>query len=141
MYIREAEKYISKIQSKYRCITIMGPRQSGKTTLSKKLFPDFKYYNFESPDLRSQVLLDPRSFLKSSQSAILDEVQKVPELLSYLQEILDDPSDSRKLILTGSNNLLLDENISQSLAGRTKFIELFPLQRRELPEKERINEA
>ena len=140
MYRREAEKYISKIQSKYRCITIMGPRQSGKTTLSKKLFPDFKYYNFESPDLRSQVLLDPRSFLNSLQSAILDEVQKVPELLSYLQEILDDPSDSRKLILTGSNNLLLHEKISQSLAGRTRIIELFPLQRRELPKKERIND-
>ena len=107
MYSREAEKYISKIKSKYQCIIIMGPRQSGKTTLSKNLFPDFKYYNFESPDLRSQVLLDPRSFLKSSQSAILDEpkkerIQKVPELLSYLQEILDDPSDTRKLILTGS---------------------------------------
>ncbi len=139
MYIREIEKYISGICSKYRCITIMGPRQSGKTTLSKKLFPDYKYFNFESPDLRSRVLLDPRSFLNSLQSAILDEVQKVPELLSYLQEILDDPSDSRKLVLTGSNNLLLHEKISQSLAGRTRIIELFPLQRKELPIKQKID--
>jgi len=119
----------------------MGPRQSGKTTLSKALFPKFEYFTFESPDLRSQVLLDPRSFLNSLSSAILDEIQKVPELLSYIQEILDDPSDSRKLILTGSNNLLLHEKISQSLAGRTRIIELFPLQRAELPKNERINDS
>lgn len=137
MYTREAEKYISRIQSKYRCLTIMGPRQSGKTTLSKKLFPEFEYFTFESPDLRSRVLMDPKSFLKSISSSILDEVQKVPELLSYIQEILDDPSDSRKLILTGSNNLLLHEKISQSLAGRTRIIELLPLQRKELPDEER----
>lgn len=137
MYTREAEKYISRIQSKYRCITIMGPRQSGKTTLSKKLFPAFEYFTFESPELRSRVLLDPKSFLKSISSSILDEVQKVPELLSYIQERLDDPSDSRKLVLTGSNNLLLHEKISQSLAGRTRIIELLPLQRKELPDEER----
>lgn len=140
MYTRAAEKYISRIQSKYRCITIMGPRQSGKTILSKKLFPTFDYFTFESPDLRSRVLMDPKSFLKSISSSILDEVQKVPELLSYIQEILDDPSDSRKLILTGSNNLLLHEKISQSLAGRTRIIELLPLQRKELPDKERSND-
>jgi predicted AAA+ superfamily ATPase len=140
MYTRAAEKYISRIQSKYRCITIMGPRQSGKTTLSKKLFPKFEYFSFESPDLRSRVLLDPKSFLKSISSSVLDEVQKIPELLSYLQEILDDASDSRKLVLTGSNNLLLHEKISQSLAGRTRIIELLPLQRKELPEKERPND-
>jgi predicted AAA+ superfamily ATPase len=139
MYSREAEKYISSIRSKYRCITIMGPRQSGKTTLSKKLFPDFDYFSFESPDLRSRVLLDPKSFLSSLKSSILDEVQKVPELLSYIQEILDDPSDSRNLILTGSNNLLLHEKISQSLAGRTRIVELFPLQRKELPKEERFD--
>jgi len=140
MYSREAEKYIAGVRSQYRCITIMGPRQSGKTTLSKKLFPDLEYFSFESPDLRSRVLLDPKSFLNSIQSAILDEVQKVPELLSYIQEILDDPSDSRKLILTGSNNLLLHEKISQSLAGRTRIVELFPLQREELTREERIDD-
>ncbi len=137
MYTRKIEKYITHIQSKYRCITIMGPRQSGKTTVSQKLFPDFDYFTFESPDLRSRVLMDPKSFLKSISSSILDEVQKVPELLSYIQEILDDPSDSRKLILTGSNNLLLHEKISQSLAGRTRILELFPIERDELPHEER----
>ncbi len=137
MYTRAAEKYIARIQSRYRCITIMGPRQSGKTTLSKKLFPDFDYFTFESPELRSRVRLDPKSFLTSISSSILDEVQKVPELLSYIQEILDTPSDARKLILTGSNNLLLHEKISQSLAGRTRIIELFPLEREELPHEER----
>ena len=140
MYKREAEKYIKSIRSKYRCITIMGPRQSGKTTLSRKLFPKFEYFTFESPDLRSQVLLDPKSFLNSLSSAILDEVQKVPELLSYIQEVLDNPSDSRIFILTGSNNLLLHEKISQSLAGRTRIIELYPLQRKELPKKDKLND-
>ncbi len=136
MYIRKAEKYIGHIQSRYRCITIMGPRQSGKTTVSKKLFPDFDYFSFESPELRSRVLLDPKSFLKSISSSVFDEVQKVPEILSYLQEILDDPQDARKFVLTGSNNLLLYEKISQSLAGRTRIIELFPLEREELPPDE-----
>ncbi len=137
MYTRNVEKYIARIQSRYRCITIMGPRQSGKTTVSQKLFPDFDYFTFESPELRSRVLLDPKSFLKAISSSIFDEVQKVPELLSYLQEILDDSSDSRRFILTGSNNLLLHEKISQSLAGRTRIIELFPLEREELPREER----
>lgn len=140
MYNREIEKYIIGIQERYKCITVMGPRQSGKTTLCRALFPKFEYYTFESPDLQSQVLMDPRSFLDSISSAILDEIQKVPELLSYIQEILDDPTDSRKLILTGSNNLLLHEKISQSLAGRTRIIELFPLQRVELPDQEKPND-
>jgi len=138
MYKRTLEKYISGIRSKYKCITIMGPRQSGKTTLSKKLFPKFQYFTFESPDLRSQVLLDPRAFLKTISSAVLDEIQKVPELLSYIQEILDDPLDKRRLVLTGSNNLLLQEKISQSLAGRTRIIELLPLERNELFKKDKI---
>ena len=138
MYKRTLEKYISSIRSKYKCITIMGPRQSGKTTLSKKLFPKFQYFTFESPDLRSRVLLDPRAFLKTISSAVLDEIQKVPELLSYIQEILDDPLDKRRLVLTGSNNLLLQEKISQSLAGRTRIIELLPLERNELPKKDKI---
>jgi len=140
MFQRHAEKYISSILPRYRCITIMGPRQSGKTTLSRKLFPDFEYVTFESPDLRSRVLMDPKSFLNALPSAVLDEVQKVPELLSYIQEILDNPADSRKLILTGSNNLLLHEKISQSLAGRTRIIELLPLQRNELPKAQQAKD-
>ncbi|PID99741.1 MAG: AAA family ATPase, partial [Acidobacteria bacterium] len=82
------------------------------------------------------MLLDPKAFLKSISSSVFDEVQKVPELLSYLQEILDDPLDTRKFVLTGSNNLLLHEKISQTLAGRTRIIELFPLERAELPSEE-----
>jgi len=140
MYQRNIKTYIAAIRSKYKCITIIGPRQSGKTTLSRALFPEFDYFSFESPDLRSQVVLDPRAFLNSLSSAVLDEIQKVPDLLSYLQEILDDPSDSRQFILTGSNNLLLHQKISQSLAGRTRILELFPLQRTELPQTERFDD-
>lgn len=139
MYERNIKTYIAAIRSRYKCITIMGPRQSGKTTLNRALFPELDYYSFESPDLRSQVVLDPRGFLRSLSSAVLDEIQKVPELLSYLQEILDDPSDTRQFILTGSNNLLLHEKISQSLAGRTRIVELFPMQRAELPKRERFD--
>jgi len=101
--------------------------------LSRKVFSEFEYYSFESPDLRSRVELDPRSFLRSIPSAVLDEIQKVPDLTSYIQEVLDDPADTREFILTGSVNLLLHEKISQSLAGRTRIIELLPLQREELP--------
>lgn len=134
MYTRHLEKLIARLIQKYRCITLVGPRQSGKTTLCKKLFPTFEYFSFESPDIQDLFEYDPRGFLEGiSGSAVFDEVQKVPELLSYLQEILDDKKDSRKFILTGSNNLRLSHNVSQTLAGRTRILQVLPLQRAEIP--------
>jgi hypothetical protein len=119
---------------KRQCLTLIGPRQSGKTTLCKKIFPEYEYYTFESPDIREQFYFDPRGFLQNIKfSAIFDEVQKVPELLSFLQEILDSSEDRRKFVLTGSNNLLLSNKISKTLAGRTKILQLLPLQRQEIP--------
>ena len=133
MYKRHLEKYIKSIIEKYRCITLVGPRQSGKTTLSKKLFPEYEYFSFESPDTQDIFEYDPRGFFKNIQgNAIFDEVQKIPDLLSYLQEILDDKSDHRKFILTGSNNLQLSSKVSQTLAGRTRILQLLPLQRDEI---------
>lgn len=139
MYKRSIEPYLEKIAKKYRCITMVGPRQSGKTTLAKKMFADFDYYNFENPDTRDRAEYDPRQFLLNiKKSVILDEIQKVPEILSYLQEILDDKSDQRQFILTGSNNLKISEKVSQSLAGRTRILEILPLQRCEIPESIRF---
>ena len=136
MYKRHLEEKISKLIQQYECITLVGPRQSGKTTLCRKLFPDYQYFSFESPDVLDIFDYDPRGFLNGiKQNAIFDEVQKVPKLLSYLQEILDDRNDKRKFILTGSNNLKLSRNVSQTLAGRTRILQLLPLQRDEIPDE------
>lgn len=133
MYDRLLEKPIMASITQYRCLTLVGPRQSGKTTLSKKLFPKYQYFSFENPNTRELFQEDPLSFLESvKDNAIFDEVQKVPQLLSYLQEILDDKKDTRKFILTGSNNLQLSKKVSQSLAGRTKIFKVLPLQRDEI---------
>lgn len=121
----------------YNVITLIGPRQSGKTTLCKKLFPNYHYFSFESPDTVDLFETDPRGFLAAIKgNAIFDEVQKVPQVFSYLQGILDDKKDLRKFILTGSNNLNLSLKVSQSLAGRTLIVSLLPLQRNEIPLKE-----
>ena len=134
MYTRLLENTALKQINKRKCLTLVGPRQSGKTTLCKKLFPGYKYISFESPDTRGQFEYDPRGFLSGIKGdAILDGVQKVPELLSYLQEIIDNIHDTRKFALTGSNNLQLSHKISQTLAGRTKILHLLPLQRQEIP--------
>ncbi len=111
----------------------MGPRQSGKTTLAKIVAPDFDYYSFEDPDTRERATIDPRGFLQAIKtSAIFDEIQRVPDLLSYLQSRIDDTQDTRKFLLTGSNNLLLSSQISQSLAGRTRIFHLLPFSFQEL---------
>jgi len=145
MYKRHLEQLIIQLIKKYRCITLVGPRQSGKTTLSKKLFPKYEYFSFESPDVRDIFEYDPRGFLEGiKDGAIFDEVQKVPKLLSYLQEILDDKKDHRRFILTGSNNLQLSHNVSQTLAGRTRILQVLPFQRSEIPDakqKKTLNES
>jgi uncharacterized protein len=141
MYKRNIERHLGLAADKYRCITLIGPRQSGKTTLARKFFRGFEYYNFESPDTRDAALYDPRRFLSGIQtSVIFDEIQRVPELLSYLQEILDDPGDKKQFILTGSNNLKISEKVSQTLAGRTRILEIFPFERSELPEDIRFDD-
>lgn len=107
----------------------------GKTTLCRKTFPDWPYASLENPDQRAYALEDPRGFLAQyPKGAILDEVQKVPSLLSYLQEIID--SGGCKFILTGSQNLLLMEGVSQTLAGRIAILQLLPMSRAEFQERE-----
>ncbi len=117
----------------YPAIAIVGPRQSGKTTLARKLFPDYPYYSLESLDHRRRAIEDPRQFLHDAgPRVILDEVQRAPELFSYLQEYVDDPSTQRQYILTGSQQFLLMEQITQSLAGRIVSFHLYPLSLDEL---------
>ncbi len=127
MIDRDSSKLLKEIASSFKAIAITGPRQSGKTTLTKTFFPEKPYVTLENPTDRNLALADPVSFLSSfPQGAILDEVQKAPELFSYLQGILDDSNEKGKFVLTGSNNFLLLESISQSLAGRVGYLDLLP---------------
>ena len=113
-------------------ITLTGPRQSGKTTLCKAVFPGHSYVSLEAPDARAFALEDPRAFLgQYAGGVIMDEVQRAPDLLSYLQVMMDEDPQPGKWVLTGSQNLLLAESVSQSLAGRTAVHHLLPLARGE----------
>lgn len=124
---RQIEQVVLQLARQYSVLTITGPRQSGKTTLAKKLFPEKAYFNLENPDQREMALNDPRAFLQQIRNgAILDEIQRAPALLSYLQEVVDNQPGKGLYILTGSNQFSLLQNITQSLAGRTVLLKLLP---------------
>lgn len=128
MIPRQAEQELRDLGLVFKAIAVVGPRQSGKTTLVRYVFSSKPYVNLENPDIRLFATEDPRGFLSNyPQGAILDEIQRVPQLFSYLQEILDNSNETGLFILTGSNNFLLQENISQSLAGRVGYLQLLPL--------------
>ena len=125
---RAISNHVLNMAQEYPVLTIIGPRQSGKTTLAKMLFPDHRYVNLEEPDNREFAEKYPRDFFKSySGNLIIDEVQRVPELLSYLQIIADEKNKKGQFILTGSHQPQIKANIAQSLAGRTAVITLLPL--------------
>jgi predicted AAA+ superfamily ATPase len=133
MIHRTVQDKIEQISKKMPVITITGPRQSGKTTLAKHIFPNHTYINLESPKIRNLATIDPQAFFDSySNSLILDEVQRVPDLLSYIQVIVDQSQKNGQFVLTGSENLLLSEKVNQSLAGRTHISTLLPLSLEEL---------
>lgn len=109
-------------------VTVVGPRQAGKTTLAKRTFPEKPYRTLEDPDVRAFAKEDPRGFLAGlAGGAIIDEIQRVPDLLSYLQGMVDADPVPGRFILTGSQHFLLMQNVSQSLAGRTAILTLLPL--------------
>ena len=133
MIKREAEEELKILSSQFKAIAIIGPRQSGKTTLARFVFPNMPYVNLENPDIRMYAIDDPRGFLSNYKTgAIFDEIQRTPKLFSYLQEILDETKSNGRFVLTGSNNFLLQENISQSLAGRIAYLNLLPFTIKEL---------
>lgn len=139
MIKREAKKELVALAKQFKAIAITGPRQSGKTTLARNTFPKKPYVSLENPDMRRYALDDPRGFLNNYPSgAVIDEVQRAPELFSYLQQVLDEDNARGKYILTGSNNFLIQENISQSLAGRIAYLNLLPFSYSELPGKSEI---
>ena len=119
--------------TQFRALCITGPRQSGKTTLSKQLFKGKPYVSFENPSVQQEAERNPKAFLKKySNGAIFDEVQRVPDIFRYLQEVLDTNKKRGQFILTGSNNFLLQEQVSQSLAGRAGYLSLLPFSYAEL---------
>lgn len=127
MISRTAEQTIRSLLQGFPIVTITGPRQSGKTTLAKAIFCDKPYVSLEDPDVRLAAMDDPRSFLERfPDGAVLDEVQRCPEILSYLQTRVDADGRMGLFILTGSQQFGLMSGISQSLAGRTAFVELLP---------------
>lgn len=120
-------------------VTVTGPRQSGKTTLCRQAFPAHPHVNLELPDVRAHAISDPRAFLADHpDGAILDEVQRAPDLMSYLQDDADRHPDPGRWILTGSQNLLLLDAVNQSLAGRAAVLHLLPCTR---PEVQRFDGA
>ncbi len=127
MIEREIVPCLTRLFGQYPFVTVTGPRQSGKTTVCRETFPDLAYVNLEAPDQREFAEADPRGFLaRLGEGAILDEIQRVPDLLSYLQVLADEKRRNGLFILTGSEHFQLSEAIGQSLAGRTALLRLLP---------------
>lgn len=128
MINREVKTELLNLAGQYHVVTIIGPRQAGKVTLSKMVFSSYAYANLELPDIRNLAAEDPNAFFQRFKPPlIIDEIQRVPELLSYLRSMVDDTNKPGALIITGSNQLQLSESITQSLAGRTAILKLLPL--------------
>ncbi len=128
MIERDLAPTLERLAREFRVVTVTGPRQSGKTTLCRALFPDRPYRSLERPDVWAHAAEDPVDFLRSvPDGAVLDEVQRVPELLSWIQVDVDEHQDQPgRWILTGSQHLGLLGSVSQSLAGRTAVVHLLP---------------
>lgn len=134
MYIqRNIVESLERLKGKFPVLAITGPRQSGKTTLLQRLFPDYQYVTLENPDIRERALTDPNGFLNTySERVIFDEVQQVPQLFSYLQTRVDASRQMGQFVLSGSQNFQLLQSITQSLAGRVALFKLLPFSFSEL---------
>lgn len=130
---RKIKIQIERFMDKYPIVALTGPRQSGKTTLLQHLFPNYTYLSLENPDTSAFATSDPKAFLEMyNNQVILDEVQKAPQLFSYLQSVVDESGKMGQYILSGSQNFLLMKSITQSLAGRVILFKLLPFDFNEL---------
>ena len=133
MIHRTLQTALEHLATKYPVITLTGPRQSGKSTLLRHSFPNYHYISLEDLDMREFATNDPRGFLATyPHRVILDEVQRVPSLMSYVQTHVDKTNESGMYLLAGSHNFLLMESVNQSLAGRTAILKLLPFSRCEM---------
>lgn len=134
MYIaRDLTNVLIEATKQFPVVFITGPRQSGKTTLLQHTFPDFRYVNLEEPELRQWAKEQPKDFLAHNHTPlIIDEVQRVPELFSYIQLIADNKNNTGMFLLSGSQNFLLMAQLSQTLAGRSAILNLLPFSLNEI---------
>ena len=132
MIPRHLTPALRRAAEQYPVVTVTGPRQSGKTTLVRAVFPGYRYASLEAPDVRARAIADPRGFLAQGDRMILDEIQRAPELLSYVQGLVDEEGRPGRFIVTGSQNILLMKSVSQTLAGRTALLLLLPFSLAEL---------
>lgn len=133
MIKRHIADELKRLLNEYPVVTILGPRQAGKTTLARGVLDTYEYCNLENPEIRQFATDDPKAFLAQFQGdVILDEIQRVPELLSYIQITVDIKQRNGQFVLTGSHQLSLRQAITQSLAGRTSILNLFPFSITEL---------
>ena len=130
---RDVSGHLQRMMQEFPVVTISGPRQSGKTTLARHLYPEYDYVSLEDLDERERFRTDPRQFLRQHAApCIFDEVQHTPELLSYLQGVVDSEDNPGMYILTGSRQMEVQSLVTQSLAGRSGMVDLLPLSLHEL---------
>ena len=142
MLKRELKQRLVSIFKQFPALAILGPRQSGKTTIAKEAFPHLKYINLEDLSIRQYAKDDPKGFLEANpEGLILDEIQNVPELLSYLQVYIDKKDKPGLYVITGSHQVLLNEKIPQSLAGRIAINNLLPLSYQELKQQHQYSDV
>ena len=140
MINREIEPVFFEVLNYYPIVTLTGPRQAGKSTFLKNRLSDWKYVSLEEPDIREFCKIDPKGFLSTyPEHTIIDEVQRVPEIFSYLQTQVDKTGDSGQYVLSGSQNFHLMKSITQSLAGRCGILKLMPFSIVELKKSSLLN--
>ena len=144
MFERTLKAKLLELKDQFPVIAILGPRQSGKTTLARTLFSDYRYVNLEDFEEQEFAQKDPKGFLirfRNEKGVILDEIQKAPKILSYIQLEVDENDQLGRFILTGSQNILLNQHVSQTLAGRVGLTTLLPLSIEELRQANRLPES
>jgi predicted AAA+ superfamily ATPase len=140
MIKRDIQQKIEVLSKAFPVIAITGARQTGKTTFLKYFFTGYKYYNLETPSTLAEIEADPKAFVHQQSHIIIDEIQRFPALFSYIQEVVDERKEMADFIISGSENLVISEKISQSLAGRVGYVKMFPFSFSELRSAEKLDD-